>query len=333
MASEETDPIDKESPTSDETRLKIWELKLKEKELQIASQETDNKYKLERFRIIAVGVVVTLVTSIVNWQIQHQQVEIERLKSEAEYLENFAQKALQEDLEKRYYFAEYLSIIAHSRGSRDRWNSYKNAISKRIDEKNQKIAAIESLEREIEESSRSEQLPKNEFEALEQEIEKKEQELSELRAQSQLISPDTGASTEFKFEYDLDDKIIPDANFTWRDAIQKSGHTSIPVDQEVVNNIIKVARVLKEIQEKYEGKPITTNSWYRNPTHNQRVGGLSSSRHLAGDAVDFNVEGIDPAVLYDDLDEWWGSKGGLASSSVFVHIDVRGYRARWSYGY
>ena len=26
-----------------------------------------------------------------------------------------------------------------------------------------------------------------------------------------------------------------------------------------------------------------------------------------------------------------GQKGGLASATSFTHIDVRGYRARWSY--
>lgn len=63
------------------------------------------------------------------------------------------------------------------------------------------------------------------------------------------------------------------------------------------------------------------------------VGGASQSRHLVGDAVDFVVVGLHPSEVYSRLDLWWGNRGGLASSSVFTHLDVRGYEARWSYGF
>ena len=57
------------------------------------------------------------------------------------------------------------------------------------------------------------------------------------------------------------------------------------------------------------------------------------SRHLVGDATDFVVSGYHPYDIFDKLDRWWGSRGGLASSTVFTHIDVRGFRARWDYGF
>ena len=90
---------------------------------------------------------------------------------------------------------------------------------------------------------------------------------------------------------------------------------------------------MEEVRDRLGGRPITINSWYRDPVTNRRVGGASRSRHLVGDAVDFVAPGIHPYDVYDRLNRWWGAKGGLASATVFTHIDTRGYYARWSYGF
>lgn len=118
-------------------------------------------------------------------------------------------------------------------------------------------------------------------------------------------------------------------NFTWGEATH--GGTRIPESQDVVYGIVRVAKALEDIRHLYEGRAMTINSWYRPPAVNRAVGGVRHSRHLSGDAVDFNVDGVHPYDVYAQLDDWWGSKGGLASSSVFTHIDTRGYRARWAY--
>lgn len=125
--------------------------------------------------------------------------------------------------------------------------------------------------------------------------------------------------------------IIPNGNFSWAEAT-KNG-TRIPHDASVVQNIVKVAKVMQEVREFVGAKPITVNSWYRDPVSNRKAGGASRSRHLVGDAVDFVVAGIAPPKVNQMLDSWWGSRGGLASASCFTHIDVRGYRARWNYGF
>lgn len=124
-------------------------------------------------------------------------------------------------------------------------------------------------------------------------------------------------------------------NFTWGEALhaEPNGRYRRPASQEVVYGILRVAKVMEEIRRRYGGKPIQINSWYRDPITNAAVGGASQSRHMAGDAVDFVVPGVSNFQVYADLDGWWGSRGGLASSSVFTHIDTRGYRARWDYGY
>lgn len=135
----------------------------------------------------------------------------------------------------------------------------------------------------------------------------------------------------FRGKFYLASPIIPGGNFTWGEATH--GGSRIPVNRNVVYGIIRIARVMEEVRNQLGGRPITINSWYRDPVTNRRVGGASRSRHLSGDAVDFVAPGIHPYDVYDRLNRWWGSKGGLASATVFTHIDTRGYYARWSYGF
>ncbi len=129
----------------------------------------------------------------------------------------------------------------------------------------------------------------------------------------------------------LGDPILTDGHFSWAEAT-KNGNR-IPVDDTVVDGIIKIAEVMEEVRDYLGGRPITVNSWYRDPASNRRAGGASRSRHLSGDAVDFVVQGVSPPDVNRKLEPWWRDRGGLASASVFTHIDARGYRARWSYGF
>jgi uncharacterized protein YcbK (DUF882 family) len=125
-------------------------------------------------------------------------------------------------------------------------------------------------------------------------------------------------------------------NFTWGEALHvnpSTGSYRKPASAGVVYNILKMADVLEEIRRMYGDRPMKINSWYRDPATNAAIGGASRSRHMSGDAVDFVFPGISPFNVYARLDGWWGKRGGLASSSLFTHIDGRGYRARWSYGY
>lgn len=125
-------------------------------------------------------------------------------------------------------------------------------------------------------------------------------------------------------------------HFTWGEALHvdsSTGYYRKPANSSVVDGILRVAKVMEDIRKMYGDVPLQINSWYRDPATNAAVGGASQSRHLSGDAVDFVVPGVSCFDVYARLDSWWGSKGGLASSSVFTHIDTRGYKARWDYGY
>lgn len=135
----------------------------------------------------------------------------------------------------------------------------------------------------------------------------------------------------FSSTFYLSEPIIPDGNFTWAEAT-KSG-SRIPESRDIAYGIIRIARVMEEVRSRMGNRPISVNSWYRDPASNKAAGGATYSRHMSGDAVDFVVTGIHAYTVYAELNSWWGSRGGLASSSIFTHIDARGYYARWSYGY
>jgi hypothetical protein len=135
----------------------------------------------------------------------------------------------------------------------------------------------------------------------------------------------------FQGTYYTNTPILTGGYFTWGQATH--GGTRIPVSVEVVYGIIRIAEAMEEIRVLFGNRPIEVNSWYRDPATNLRVGGWAMSRHLYGDAVNFTLEDVSPQDVYTQLDPWWGSRGGLASSTKFTHIDARGYRARWDYGF
>lgn len=79
------------------------------------------------------------------------------------------------------------------------------------------------------------------------------------------------------------------------------------------------------------GRPLKVNSGYRSPEHNEKVGGAKNSMHVLGQAADI-------APLQKDMkhiaDLWRIAKklnpsGGVGLYDTFVHLDVRGYAARW----
>lgn len=86
--------------------------------------------------------------------------------------------------------------------------------------------------------------------------------------------------------------------------------------------------VLETVRAQFGGRPVTINSGYRCPTHNAAVGGVEDSQHVEGKAADFTVADVMPSKVYAYLDPV--HEGGLGKYDTFVHVDVRGTRARWS---
>ena len=80
------------------------------------------------------------------------------------------------------------------------------------------------------------------------------------------------------------------------------------------------------------GLPSQITSGYRPPAYNRMVGGVSNSAHINGLAADIVCPGLSTADLRDVAERVIGDAGGVGyyPSQGFVHIDVRGYAARWS---
>lgn len=116
-------------------------------------------------------------------------------------------------------------------------------------------------------------------------------------------------------------------SFTWGEVTK--GLTRIPT-KDIIPNVIRVAKLLQLIRDFYSS-PVSINSWYRPPAINKQVGGVSNSRHIVGDGVDFVVHGVKPLKVYSDISGLIGAAGGLGKSSIFTHLDARGYAARWKY--
>lgn len=78
------------------------------------------------------------------------------------------------------------------------------------------------------------------------------------------------------------------------------------------------------------GQPLKINSGYRTNEHNRKVGGSPKSQHLEGKAADIQkVDGLtvdEMAVLAERV-----GFDGIGKYYWGIHVDVRGYKARWDY--
>ena len=123
-------------------------------ETDIRALEIRSRQRIDALKVITTGVVVTLIPAILGWLIQNQEVEIERIKSEQGYLSEFADKALQDDLQKRYSFADYLATVAISKESRNRWNEYREKIKLLFDKQDEIKVRIVDIKGKIDEENK-----------------------------------------------------------------------------------------------------------------------------------------------------------------------------------
>lgn len=65
---------------------------------------------------------------------------------------------------------------------------------------------------------------------------------------------------------------------------------------------------------------------------NKMKGGAKRSQHLTGRAADIVIQGLTPeemAAFAADVDEFHHGGIGVYPDNGFIHVDVRGRRARW----
>jgi hypothetical protein len=124
----------------------------------------------------------------------------------------------------------------------------------------------------------------------------------------------------------LGDPIYPGCVYTWGDATKNGSR--VPASRSVMEGIAKVARVMQDLSDRYNGgRKMQVNSWYRDPESNRRARGASRSRHLQGDAVDFWHPNMNQ--IHRDLVNSW-SGGTAIKIGSFVHVDT-GPKRRWRY--
>jgi uncharacterized protein YcbK (DUF882 family) len=96
---------------------------------------------------------------------------------------------------------------------------------------------------------------------------------------------------------------------------------AVKIDPELV-------RRLQAMREEI-GKPVIINSGYRCPAHNKAIGGATNSQHLYGRAADIICPGLAIGQLYAVAEKYFAD-GGLGKYIGYIHVDVRGVKARWT---
>lgn len=77
------------------------------------------------------------------------------------------------------------------------------------------------------------------------------------------------------------------------------------------------------------GNPLIITSGYRTTAHNAKVGGVSNSQHVFGNAADVYIPGVSVLDLYNYFCEIAGNSCGIGIYDTFVHFDVRTKKSRF----
>lgn len=90
---------------------------------------------------------------------------------------------------------------------------------------------------------------------------------------------------------------------------------------------------LEIVRHKLGDRSLSGISYYRTPSYNSQIGGASNSRHTYADATDFSVETVNKfgrGKFLAVAEKVYGNGGVGSYPSGSIHLDSRGYRARWN---
>ena len=88
-------------------------------------------------------------------------------------------------------------------------------------------------------------------------------------------------------------------HFTLGELTKSGSHPevyNIP-SHEAIANLTNLSKWLEVLRER-AGTPIIINSGYRSPQLNKKIGGVPTSNHLTGCAVDIRTSGMEQAICY-----------------------------------
>ena len=112
-------------------------------------------------------------------------------------------------------------------------------------------------------------------------------------------------------------------NFTVAEFASKDGSRVVIINP-------KLPEYLQKARDHF-GKPMIITSGYRTTAHNIKVGGVSNSQHVFGNAADVYIPGVSVTDLYNYLCEIAGNNCGIGIYDTFVHFDVRTTKSRFDY--
>jgi len=94
---------------------------------------------------------------------------------------------------------------------------------------------------------------------------------------------------------------------------------------------VDLVMALQELRDK-AGVPIAVTSGVRCDAWNEKVGGSKRSQHILGKAADIVIRGAEPAEAMELavlVDAFRDGGIGVYPDNGFIHVDVRGRKARW----
>ena len=99
-------------------------------------------------------------------------------------------------------------------------------------------------------------------------------------------------------------------------------HVDTRVKSQVTQNLIAMSKQL--------GYVLQVTSGYRSPAYNKKVGGVSKSQHMLGNAVDILQPGMNNAQRQEFIQAAIDNGfSGIGIYNSFTHLDIRGSKVAW----
>ena len=95
----------------------------------------------------------------------------------------------------------------------------------------------------------------------------------------------------------------------------------VTAPEEAYNIILSASKL--DLVRMILGKPVIVNSWYRSKKVNEKVGGVPTSQHALGQAIDIRVNGMKPIEIMDKIKASGVSFDQLIVYKSFVHISFK----------
>lgn len=127
----------------------------------------------------------------------------------------------------------------------------------------------------------------------------------------------------------------------WVSDPQAPGRQFLCLDKRVLHKLLDLMHAME--REGLDPSQLAVNHGFRHPTFNTAIGGATRSRHQWGEAIDLLVGDVNHdgeldqadkkpllALLEEEIIADGGGVGRYPHSQV-IHMDVRGYKARWDF--